>query len=187
MTSERRVALVVAPFRRRSPRDRAALDLVICDLLAAGWVPVFLPFALKDYLDDLEQRDRGVALASSRAFVATIARDPSSACFVVAGRTSEGMALDIQEWVASAGAREPVVIKPGEVPPRSDERVPAMVWWRPHAVTGRMHAFLGHTSVRAVCSASRGACLAHGAVRLEEGTPHTHACERCARRWRRGR
>jgi len=102
----RPIALVVAPFRSRTEGEAERTDRAIEELLGAGFVPVFLPYALDRFLDDDDEAGRAVALEASEAFVRRIASSPRGvALFVLRGRRSEGMRRDEQAWCDERSAR----------------------------------------------------------------------------------
>jgi hypothetical protein len=105
----RPVALVIAPFKTATNEEKAQTIRAVHHLLAHGWTPVFLPWALDKALDDQRPEQRRIALECSSAFVQTVAMNLRNAAFQVGARVTEGMQRDIADWVsARSAAIEPV-------------------------------------------------------------------------------
>jgi hypothetical protein len=93
----RLIALIVAPFKDRTQEEEQRTDEAIARLVRQGWCPVFLPYALQRALHDGVPEERVVALECSDAFTRALARQGAS-CFVLYGRVTEGMKLDLDVW-----------------------------------------------------------------------------------------
>lgn len=101
------IAVLVAPYRRRTDTDKALL------LAAKRWLvgrlgiaPVFFPDTLAGVLDDESPNERAEALRLSREFVRSMAGNRECILVVAAERWTEGCDMDVAEWIAAG--REPV-------------------------------------------------------------------------------
>lgn len=103
--SLRPIALVIAPFKTATREEKAATLDACYALLDKGYLPIFLPWALGELLDDHDPEERALALECSRAFVKRIARDRDTQAFVVGERLTEGMVRDIGDWIDVRGQR----------------------------------------------------------------------------------
>lgn len=102
--TKRPIAVVVAPFRRRTIEETCRTKAAIRHLLKLGWCPIFLPYALDEFLYDEIPLQRETALACSAAFVCALAKNLDAAMFVLEGRESDGMRADIDLWVETREA-----------------------------------------------------------------------------------
>jgi len=101
------VAVLVAPYRRRTAEDTALLLAAKQWLVSRlGIAPVFFPDTLAGVLDDESPNERAEALRLSREFVRVMARNPECILVVAADRWTEGCDLDVAEWIGAG--REPV-------------------------------------------------------------------------------
>lgn len=107
MMSDTRMAVMVAPFRRRTEHDRRLLVIAQRLLLERfGIVPIFLPDTLRSVVDDEEPEERTQALEASGRFVRSMAAHPAAVMVVAADRWSEGCERDVLDWIAAG--REPI-------------------------------------------------------------------------------
>lgn len=95
-----RVCLVIAPWRTATDAELMRLNRALNWLLACGWCPVFLPYALRDVLNDDQPGERETALNASAAFVRMVAAHRPARAFVIGDRITAGMDLDIRQWKA---------------------------------------------------------------------------------------
>ena len=100
----RRIALLCAPFRTRTPEEAAELERVKARLVVRGWVPIFLPDTLAGVLDDEDETERRVALSCSESFVARMARVEGVSLVVVGERMTEGMQGEASAWLDAGGS-----------------------------------------------------------------------------------
>ena len=101
------VAVMCAPFRRRTNEDAALLLTAKRWLVERGTLPLFLPDTLTGVLDDESPREREATLGMSEAFVRHVAGIEGSAMIVAADRVTEGMERDIAAWLDACG-RDPL-------------------------------------------------------------------------------
>lgn len=108
MTSEdTALAVMVAPFMRRTEHDRRLLVIAQRLLLERfGIVPVYLPDTLRAVVDDEEPGERARALAASRRFVLSMAARSDAVMVVAADRWSEGCERDLLDWIGAG--RDPI-------------------------------------------------------------------------------
>lgn len=100
----RPLALIIAPWRTRTPDEEELTVQAARHLLELGWVPIFAPWALLPVLDDERPPEREAALKCSTSLAWRVACTGSSAAFVVGTRTTEGMELDARAWRDATGA-----------------------------------------------------------------------------------
>lgn len=106
----KKLAVLIAPFRDRTPEDVKRLVSAKVKLLKHGWLPVFLPDTLCDVLSDDDAEQRETALECSSYFVGLLAEHPEAVAVVVGPTMSEGMISDVQTWLA-CGGKPPVNIR----------------------------------------------------------------------------
>ena len=99
----RPLALLVAPFRDRTPEEAAELERAKETLLGRGFAPLFLPDTLAAVLSDDEPRGRLLALECSSSWSSALARVEGARAFVVGGRLTRGMELDLFAWREAGG------------------------------------------------------------------------------------
>ncbi len=98
----RPLALLFAPFLNRTPEVEALTDRAVRHLIALGWVPLYLPYALRGALDDTIPGQRDVALECSASVTAQLSALANAWAFDL-GLPSEGVKLDREAWLAAGG------------------------------------------------------------------------------------
>ena len=105
-----KLAVLIAPWRDRTPEDVKRLASAKVKLLQHGWLPIFLPDTLGDVLDDSDDEQRLQGLECSAYFVGLLAEHPEAVAVVVGPTMSEGMIADVQTWL-TCGGKPPVNIR----------------------------------------------------------------------------
>lgn len=94
----RPACVLIAPWATRTEQEHADTVRAAEHLLALGWAPIFLPWALERVLRDERPEERSAALACSASLLWMVARDPHGDAFVLGGRETEGVRHDREAW-----------------------------------------------------------------------------------------
>lgn len=128
----RRLALVIAPYRTATAAEQQDTRRALNRLIAMGWCPVFLPYALRDVLNDERPMERLAALSCSSSFVKAVASNMSAACFVVGDRYTEGVERDVADWQhyrrVAIETAENIARAIGLAPPPDDTTPRRLTW-----------------------------------------------------------
>lgn len=90
--------VLIAPWATRTPDEDAATTRAMLHLLALGWAPIFLPWALAPVLTDADPGERATSQSSEAEQASAVARDTHGEAFQLPGRETEGMTHDREAW-----------------------------------------------------------------------------------------